>query len=206
MKSITFPVAIIDIVLLFAYNTLDTSLLTSKEEHQLLELFRSNNKFREFDGQYLFELIYYASKHGLDEKSFKSHCHFKKNLLCIIINDKENVFGGYTSIGWQGTDSDYNLDSRHDEEAFLFKLKCGNDPNETPQIFNVTNPAKALRIQGGFFCMFGQDCTFYIYKENDYEWIRAQSKYYQQWPYDYYLTNGNDGKIVDIEVYQLDKL
>ena len=91
-------------------------LLTDKENDTLLSLFTENNKFQDL-GQYSYNLIYKRSTDGWEENKFKGKCHDRENLLCIILDTDDNVFGGYTSIGWKGNSS-YREDP--DDKAFTF--------------------------------------------------------------------------------------
>jgi hypothetical protein len=88
---------------------LDCSLVLTEEE------FRSLSQMTEAkDGI----LLYRATLHGFDAKSFHSKCDGKKNTITIIKTDGNYVFGGFTAAEW----SSY-CGRTKDTKAFLFSLR-----------------------------------------------------------------------------------
>ena len=62
--------------------------------------------------------IYDASIDGFDSKSFHNKCDNKGATLCIIKNDYNYIFGGYTKVPWKRKGG-----SKYDNTAFLFGIK-----------------------------------------------------------------------------------
>ena len=78
------------------------------------------------------------------------------------MNDKNDVFGGYTSIGWQGNINEDRQDN--DDKAFIFVVRsCDNYPME---IFNAIKGKKTIRLQNHYYCMFGAEPAIWIYPYN----------------------------------------
>ncbi|XP_044181736.1 uncharacterized protein LOC122962616 [Acropora millepora] len=82
----------------------------------------------QMNGQWI--LCWRASLHGWAASTFHSLCDNKGPTVTIVKDTKNNIFGGYTSISWQSSDT-----WKNDPKAFLFSLK--NPTN---------NPTKLLQI------------------------------------------------------------
>ena len=152
------PESIILVILLFYYDIIGSSILTDKENDILLSLFEKQNKFQHLDN-YSYNLIYKRTRDGLKESDFKSRCHDKKNLLCILLDGRGNVFGGYTSIGWQGG-SIRRADKDH--EAFLFTIR--STQNFNPEIFNADTDEyrSQIIVRQGYYCWFGEHAAIWL--------------------------------------------
>ena len=50
-------------------------------------------------------LLYKATRDGFTDKDFQLKCYGKGEAWVIISDVKGNVFGGYTSIGWKGSNT-----------------------------------------------------------------------------------------------------
>lgn len=197
------PALVQSTILLFYYQSLESSILSDTECDKLLTMFDEQNKFKEF-GHHSFELIYSSKRDGDGIDNFSSKCEDKPNLLCLIHESKGNVFGGYTKRGWK---SDGIHDSLEDKDAFIFSIR--SNINYPPKIFNCTVEKKALYYQWpSYYCMFGADCAIYIQQDglkggcND-----RSSKYYEKYPQDFYLTgtcsHRNRFSVIAVEVFQL---
>merc|ERR1712176_245873 len=108
-------------------------------------------------GQYSFELIYSSKKDGDGYDNFAPKCFDQQNLLCLIHESKGNVFGGYTRRGWKSDDKHGSLEDKH---AFIFSIRSIN--NYPPTIFDCTHPKGALWYSTLAYCMFAENCAFYI--------------------------------------------
>merc|ERR1719203_1772021 len=97
------PDLIRSIILLFYYQSLESSILSDAECDTLMTMCDEQNKFKEL-GQYSFELIYSSKRDGNGIDNFASKCEDQQNLLCLIHESKGNVFGGYTKRGWKSDD------------------------------------------------------------------------------------------------------
>ena len=55
------------------------------------------------------ELIYRGTKDGMTSKDFHNKCDNKGKTICLFLNEKDNIFGGYSSIPWQNNGGDKNI-------------------------------------------------------------------------------------------------
>ena len=188
-------------ILLFYYDTIKSSILTDIECNHLVELFEQHDKFNDL-GSFSYNLIYKCSIDGWDEKKFKSEVHNKSNILCLIHTLNNNVFGGYTSTGWRKGRKKSN---DNDDKAFIFNIRsCCGYPSG---IYNAKKGHESLRVQPGYICMFGDDCTMWIYCDEQEGAVTDTSKDYQNRPKEYkncFTDNPfNHFHAVDVEVFQL---
>ena len=164
-------------------------------------------------------LIYRSSRDGLNRTSFVDKVHNKSHVICFIYEQHEkmitfneseirrNVFGGYTSTGWEKKEN-YGENLSEDQDAFVFNIRSfgGYDP----EIFNVKpNMSKrALRYAMNGYCIFGMDKVICIKANGDVETLSAwsESKVYEPFPNKcHFMGGGTDdlGKVIELEVYQL---
>ena len=156
-KISNVPESIILVILLFYYNTLESSILTDEECDKLLSLFEEQNKFKEL-GNYTYKLIYKATRDGQGRNAFVSRCYNKHNLLCIILTKKGDVFGGYTAKGWK-----QDRRSIEDMKAFIFLIRSTND--YPAQILNALEGYSTTVTLAYSYCVFGGDWEIRISKE-----------------------------------------
>ena len=79
------------------------------------------------------ELLYRETKDGMKAGNFHNKCDDKGRTICLCLNDKNNIFGGYSSISWSNNGGD-----KISDDSFLFTLK---------NIYN-TEPTKFKYIKG----------------------------------------------------------
>ena len=58
------------------------------------------NKIIEWSGYKSMELIYRGTRDGMTSKDFHNKCDNKGKTICLFLNEKDNIFGGYFSIPW----------------------------------------------------------------------------------------------------------
>jgi hypothetical protein len=72
-------------------------------------------------------LIFRASQHGWGASDFHKNCDNKGANIVIIKNEFGYIFGGYSSISWESSNT-----SKYDDKAFLYsinnKIKCNVIP------------------------------------------------------------------------------
>ena len=78
------------------------------------------NKLSEWTGFQKFELLYRGTRDGSEIKKFHEKCDNKGPTICLIKNDKGNIFGGYTPISWTTPQNPWIYKSSN--ESFLFTL------------------------------------------------------------------------------------
>ena len=115
------------------------------------------------------------------------------------------MFGGYTSSGWYGN----HEQDIFDDEAFIFLIRSNR--KYEPQIFNVIEPERAIKLQPGWYCMFGcGNIEIYVNGAgNDLDFnggAGKQSVVYERYPCDYYFSPVNYPNYERIEVFQLIKV
>lgn len=157
----SIPQSIISVILLFYYNTIDTSILNDEECEKLLDLFESENKFTHL-GHYSYQLIYKKSRDGSNGTDFRDKVHDKRNVLCLISIKNGNVFGGFTATGWPKSGSG----SIHDKKAFIFSIRSSK--MYPPKIFNPKYSIsklepKTIRYEPSYYCMFGDGCSIWMH-------------------------------------------
>ena len=197
----SIPESIQLVILLFYYNALDTSILTDVECGKLLSLFKEKDKFKDL-GAYSYNLIYRGTIDGWTEKHFKDRVHGNENVLCLIHTSEDNVFGGYTSCGWEITEEYFTQQS--DDKAFLFSIRSNS--GHEPALFNINTPSNALRNQQGFYCMFGDDCIYIHPRQSGNEcptiWFDSTADY-EEAPEDMVIVHGIHTTAKEVEVFQL---
>ena len=45
-------------------------------------------------------LLYRGTRDGMTSFNFHNKCDNKGKTICLFLNDKGNIFGGYASISW----------------------------------------------------------------------------------------------------------
>ena len=129
--------------------------MTASECDELLLLFEHKNKFKDL-GNFSYKLIYKRSRDGYSVRDFADKVHDKQNILCIILADEKNAFGGYTSIGWTGQP----FQEYDDDKAFIFLIRSSEDyPME---IFNALQDKKSIRLEQDYYCMFGEGLAIWL--------------------------------------------
>lgn len=197
------PENVIYAILLFYYDIIESSILSENESDILIKLFKEYNKFDDL-GNYHFNLIFRGSRDGFDESSFVSQCHDRQNLLIIIENDKNTVFGAYTSTGWKGTNPS-SLNETEDKNAFLFVIRTSENLKAI-----IVNPEKnrcgsIIASYNGYYCYFGR--SFWLKSNCDnYKGSGSTLSTYNSFkPPDakYFQCIGTDFMVRDFEVFQL---
>ena len=75
-------------------------------------------KIKEWIGNKKLELIYRGTRDGMTNKNFFEKCENKGKTLTIIKNDKNNIFGGYSSISFQNNSNG----AQNAPDSFIFTL------------------------------------------------------------------------------------
>ena len=155
------------------------------------------------------KLLYRGTRDGMSGKDFHNKCDNKGKTLCLFLNHKDNIFGGYSFIPWTKEGGDKIAD-----DCFLFTLS---------NIYN-TEPTKFSYIKGRSVChgltkspVFGWGSDLYFGEFNDSDYTRKNNNG-SLFPYSYQDTlgkgktiftgdsNNNNQyiKLKEIEVYQVD--
>lgn len=180
------------ICLLYFRDGIDSKILTVKETNTFFDLLHENNKFLSRKYSY-FRLIHRFSttssdsENKLNYESFIKYCFDKKNLLILIHTDTNNIFGGFTSIGWNSNDKDIETTKYYkDKKAFMFLIR--SNFGYKPYLANIRFGYQkfAIAINKPFYCIFGSGWDLYLTDKQDGN-VYASSTY--QWPKYYDGTN-----------------
>ena len=99
-------------------------------------------KMLEWCGFTKMELLFRGSRDGMNSKNFHDKCDNKGQTITLFQNQKDNIFGGYTSISWS-SDGKWHTD----KDCFLFTLTniYGSEPtkfkniNKGDEVYHYTN-------------------------------------------------------------------
>jgi len=147
-------------------------------------------------------LCYRASTHGWAGSTFHSRCDGKRDTFTIIKNG-EYVFGGYTNIPWD-TSNSYGSTSN----AFIFSLR--NKEGLEPFKSMVTSPSYAIYKYSSYGPTFGNGLDIYIANN-----ANSNTNSYTYFGYSYSVPSGvQDRKTLlagtyhftpdEVEVFYLD--
>ena len=75
------------------------------------------NKIIEWSGFKSMKLLYRGTRDGMTSKNFHDKCDNKGKTICLYLNEKGNIFGGYSSIPWTSNGGD-----KTSNDCFLFTL------------------------------------------------------------------------------------
>ena len=90
------------------------------------------DKILEWSNTKSMKLIYRGTRDGMTSKDFHNKCDNKGKTICLFLNDKGNIFGGYSSIPWASNGGD-----KTDKDCFIFTLT--NIYNTEPTKFPYQN-------------------------------------------------------------------
>ena len=93
-------------------------------------------------------VLYKATRDGFTDKDFQLKCKGKGEAWAIISDVKGNVFGGYTSIGWEGRNKWVE-----DPASYVYTLV--NPHGIPPTKYNPKENSKCIRDYGNIG--FGSD-------------------------------------------------
>jgi len=172
----------------------------SKRENELIEKINEWIKIKKM------ELIYRGTRDGTSNNDFHNKCDNKGESIILIKNDKDNIFGGYTSYPWG---KDNNFHSAPD--SFLFTLT--NIYNINPTKFPSKNDQKEVYHYSNHGPAFGGGMDLGIYNDflnkggwtyfpNTYEDILGKGRSIFTGKDNY---NGNGFKIKEVEIFKVYK-
>ena len=104
------------------------------------------------------ELIYRGTRDGSSSNDFHNKCDNKGESIILIKNDKDNIFGGYTSYPW-GKDDNYHSSP----DSFLFTLT--NIYNINPTKFPSKNDQKEVYHRSDLGPVFGGGTDLGLYND-----------------------------------------
>ena len=204
LRILEIPESVQLIILLFYYNTIESSILKDDESNKLLTLFEKENVFKGIRN-YSYRLLFRGTRDGFKTKTFYEKCN-KKHTLCIICTPENNVFGGYTSIPWKRKDKNGIYIS--DASAFIYTVRNKNDSQ--PKVFPITNNGKnAISHDKHYYLTFGLHGNgFYCWQPEGSGNTQARASNYKcpEYNLDENHLNGASKifKPIEIEVFHLE--
>jgi len=114
------------------------------------------NKLYEWSGYNKMELLYRGTRDGSESNVFHNKCDNQGPTICLIKNDKDNIFGGFASISWNS-----NGGYKSANNSFLFTLT--NIHNINPTKFPNTNSGYSVYHGSSYGPIFGGGHDLYIY-------------------------------------------
>ena len=101
------------------------------------------------------ELIYRGTRDGMTSNDFHNKCDNKGKTICLFLNDKDNIFGGYSSIPWTN-----NGGNKTANDCFLFTLT--NIYNTEPTKFPYVK-GRSVYHSSSHGPIFGSGSDLYFY-------------------------------------------
>ena len=130
------PTEIIEIIYSFYLLVIESSILTNNESLSLYNLLydalsKQNSNSSKIINLSI-DLLFRASENDYSSHKFHQMCDKQGPTFCIIHNEHDHIFGGYTSISWD-LNSGFSV---ADPKSFLFMLRpsveyCGLRETET---------------------------------------------------------------------------
>eukprot|EP01084_Bolivina_argentea_P018138 33818_1 len=203
LNELHIPDSIASIILLFYFNPIESTILTDNECDMLLLLFVDQKKLQMFNSNY--KLLYRASRDGYTVDEFFDKCDKKNNIFCIIQSSENNVFGGFTSLGWDRLLKD-SATYTTDNKAFIYLIR--STQKFKPQLFPVQNDGEnAIGQFSGCYLGFGYNgFAFYLYtNSNSTTNSGATERRCDTYNIDQYTLNGHKTlfNAKEIEVFQV---
>ena len=101
------------------------------------------------------KLLYRGTRDGMTSKAFHDKCDNKGKTICLFLNDKGNIFGGYSSIPWANNGGDKTAN-----DCFLFTLTniYNTDPTKFPYV-----KGRSVCHGSGYGPIFGDGSDLYCY-------------------------------------------
>ena len=169
----SIPMEIVEMIYTFYLLVIESNILTSTEQFSLYDLLYDvlakqtpNKKIINLS----MKLLYRASDNEYSSRIFHEKCNNQGPTICIMHNEYDYIFGGYTSISW-------NLDGEYymaDPTSFLFIIR------PTVEYVGLKETEKsgdrAIWSDGGFGPVFGKGNDVCIYNkchESKYNSLRS---------------------------------
>ena len=140
------------------------------------------NKIYEWTGYKSLELIYRGTRDGMTSNDFHKKCDNKGKTICLFLNDKNSIFGGYSSIPWIGGGG-----SKTSNDCFLFTLS--NIYNTEPTKFSYVK-SQSIYDSSDYGPVFGAGNDLYFPSN-----FIGDNSNFSRFPYSYQDTLGKGKSI-----------
>ena len=149
------------------------------------------------------ELLYRGTRDGMAASIFHNKCDNKGPTIILAKNDKGNIFGGYASMDWKGSNGNYHSAP----DSFLFTLT--NIYNTSPIKFPNSDINNSIYDEGRYGPIFGKGYDIF-FGFSSYQHISYFPKSYEDIlgkGYSIFTgdTNSNYINLREFEVFKLIK-
>ena len=149
------------------------------------------------------ELLYRGTRDGMAASIFHNKCDNKGPTIILAKNDKGNIFGGYASMDWKGSNGNYHSAP----DSFLFTLT--NIYNTSPIKFPNSDINNSIYDEGCYGPIFGKGYDIF-FGFSSYQHISYFPKSYEDIlgkGYSIFTgdTNSNYINLREFEVFKLIK-
>ena len=182
------------------YKVITNDSIILRESNQEKKLM---GKIKEWIENKKLELIYRGTRDGMTNKNFFEKCENKGKTLTIIKNDKNNIFGGYSSISFQNNSNG----AQNAPDSFLFTLI--NIHNTEPTKFPSKKNGREIHYNTSYGPCFGSDGDLGLYGDflNQGAWSYFPANYNDTLGKGNSIFTGNSGsnefKIKEIEIFKV---
>ena len=120
------------------------------------------------------QLLYRGTRDCMTSKDFHDKCDNKGKTICLFLNDKGNIFGGYSSIPWANNGGDriandcflFTLTNIYNTEPNKFPYKSGRSVHHGSDSGPIFGAGSDLRDSKDFLSVNNCYCNFpYSYKD-----------------------------------------
>jgi hypothetical protein len=148
-------------------------------------------------------LLYRGSDDGFRSSNFHSKCDGHSNTVTVILTTKCFIFGGFTPIAW---DSSNSWKADNSEQSFVFSIK--NARNSDPRSFPLANSKYAILCNSTLGPIFGTGAAIYVVdscNENTSSYTNLGSGYRNDTGLDgkEVFTGEYNFQVKEIEVYTI---
>ena len=153
-----FITEIIDIIHEYYLIKIDSNILNSNEQISLINLLFDQLKKQKLDENIKgidTKLLYRASEHKYNCKTFHELCDGKGATITIIHNEYDHIFGGYTNKSWPA-----KYGSVPDPDAFLFMIRPSVELFECRKTYKNSGMIYGGSSQGP---VFGEGWDIYLW-------------------------------------------
>merc|ERR1712228_293296 len=183
-------------------NMIKSKILSAKEKNKLKKMVDKHTK-NEYKKEW--KLLYRGSRDGFAYNSFFNKCNMKKNTLCIIQSDIDNVFGGFTTMKWDRSITGFS--TKADAKAFLYLIRSSKGFKSSLFPVFPHNISGAIGHQSNYYLMFGEGANGLYLSDNcntnRTSCVRTNCATYNM-PSGSHLNGGVQSfQVKDVEVFQL---
>ena len=192
--KLNIPVEILKILCQYYGNIFESNIITKLNDlSSFMDLISKKLKVKNIR----FQKLYDANMDGFSVNTFHLKCDNKGPTLCIIKNEKDYIFGGYTKISWNNPKS-YKYEE--DKNAFLYNFH----PNYRVFPVKLKGSDHAVRHSCQYGLSFGNGSDLIIYDNSNINGgSNSVPRAYQFKSYQ--ITGIQSFKVKQIEVFKVIK-